>query len=64
MEKPHYSAIEKLLAKKESLRVELGLPSQTQRKYGLAVDWLENANNLFLKKSSELNILEVSLYTT
>ena len=59
-EKPHYSAIEKLLAKKESLRVELSLLSQTQWKHGLAIGWLQNANKLFMGISSELSLLEVN----
>lgn len=64
VEKPHYSAIEKLLAKKESLRVQLSLLSKTQWKHGLANGWLQNASNLFLKKSSELSLLEVCLQVT
>lgn len=61
VEKPHYSAIEKLLAKKEPLQVELNLLSKTQQKYGLAVGWLQNANNMFVKISSEFSLLEVLL---
>ena len=60
VEKPHYSAIEKLLAKKEPLRVELTLLPKTQQKYVQAVGWLQNATNLFMKVSSEFSVLEVS----
>lgn len=57
---PHYDTLKTMLASGRPIPVKLGLLAQLESRFAAAKAWVDRAARTFMKKNSNLSLLEVS----